>query len=410
MSDVMPDIDEAIDPLTEYAQRIVALEVEKDQANERELDHRRETGLLRAEMQSIHTSLQTLQQAIAGLHISLSSATPPTAPTTKPIPTSTSHSHSQDEDGDTLVKTSGTRAKPSTPADFDGDRAKGRAFLTSCRLYILLRPDLFQDERSRVMWALSFFKSGRAAVFAERLLRVPFNSDTWQYNYWERFEADFIREFCPVNEAADAITRLESVTYHQGSRALEDYIDEFESLIALSGYTDGLTKVIKFRRGLVNRVQNSIAEMPNGRPADNDLDGWFTAARRIDNNRAANDAFRSASLAPKGSTPAGKPFNFPPSFNTIPKSFTTAAPASATPAQPRPVYAHTRPAPGAPVPMDVDANRRQRFHTIRQMATDEREALLEKLLAEKDAEAAEMRALPEDSEDEAATGFPVGEL
>ena len=56
--------------------------------------------------------------------------------------------------------------KPATLNDFDGDRLKGRAFLNSCRLYISLCENQFQDDQAKIHWALSFMKSGRAALHA----------------------------------------------------------------------------------------------------------------------------------------------------------------------------------------------------------------------------------------------------
>ena len=40
--------------------------------------------------------------------------------------------------------------KPVTPSKFDGDRLKGWAFLNSCRLYIALCEDQFQDEQMQI--------------------------------------------------------------------------------------------------------------------------------------------------------------------------------------------------------------------------------------------------------------------
>jgi len=52
--------------------------------------------------------------------------------------------------------------KPSTPSEFDGDRAKGKAFLTSCRTYIRLCLEAFDDEVQQIVWAMSYMKTGRA--------------------------------------------------------------------------------------------------------------------------------------------------------------------------------------------------------------------------------------------------------
>ncbi|KIM34747.1 hypothetical protein M413DRAFT_33052 [Hebeloma cylindrosporum] len=49
--------------------------------------------------------------------------------------------------------------KASVPGDFTGDRAKGKAFLSSCRTYMHLCPEAFSDETTRIIWALSFMKT-----------------------------------------------------------------------------------------------------------------------------------------------------------------------------------------------------------------------------------------------------------
>jgi hypothetical protein len=64
-----------------------------------------------------------------------------------------------------------SRVNPGTPSNFDGDRVQGRAFLTSCELYISLSQLDFVEDQVRIHWALSYFKGRRAATFAEQIIR-----------------------------------------------------------------------------------------------------------------------------------------------------------------------------------------------------------------------------------------------
>ena len=43
-----------------------------------------------------------------------------------------------------------SRPKVATPETFDGDRSKGRAFLTSCQLYFTLRKSEFRDDEEKI--------------------------------------------------------------------------------------------------------------------------------------------------------------------------------------------------------------------------------------------------------------------
>jgi hypothetical protein len=72
--------------------------------------------------------------------------------------------------------------------------------------------------------------------------------------------------FCPENEATSTLMRLKSDHYFQGQRNVEVYIDEFKDLIDMSGYTDPITIVLKFRRGLNATTQDKIAESGTDRP------------------------------------------------------------------------------------------------------------------------------------------------
>ena len=91
-----------------------------------------------------------------------------------------------------------------------------------------------------------------------------------------------------------AINKLESTTYYQKSRSLDDYLDEFVELVAEAGYMDPKIVVVKFRKGLDPQIQNTIATMAYGCPSDASLQNWYEAAKNIDQNRTVNEAFKTA--------------------------------------------------------------------------------------------------------------------
>jgi hypothetical protein len=188
--------------------------------------------------------------------------------------------------------------KPSLPADFDGNRANGKAFLMSCRIYIRLRPDAFDSEDQQIVWAMSYMNAGRAARWVERMFRVEENAGTLPFMDWEDFVDEFKKDFTPLHSAATAINTLEGVSYFQGSRSVDDYLDDFRDLVYESGYTDPKTVVVKFRRGLDRTLSSAIATMAAGRPADDDPNTWYELAARLDQDRATNEAFLASYRAP----------------------------------------------------------------------------------------------------------------
>jgi hypothetical protein len=98
-----------------------------------------------------------------------------------------------------------SRDKPGIPSHFDGDRAQGCAFLTSCELYISLTQLDFVDEQVRIHWALSYFKGGRVASFAECILRQELWSGKMCFASWHDLTEEFASTFCPENEATMAL-------------------------------------------------------------------------------------------------------------------------------------------------------------------------------------------------------------
>jgi hypothetical protein len=139
------------------------------------------------------------------------------------------------------------RIKLTSPDNLDGDRSKGHTFLTSCKLYLSLTGPDYPDEQSRIHWALSFVKSGRVATFAERTVRQEMRMEVMAFTDWMDFTSEFMSTFCPENEATSALMRLESDCDFQGQQNVEAYIDEFKDLVNMSGYTDPIAIVLKFR-------------------------------------------------------------------------------------------------------------------------------------------------------------------
>jgi len=291
------------------------------------------------------------------------------------------------------------RPKLPSPPDFSSEWSSRRAFLNSCTLYLRLAPEQFTCDKEKIFWTLAFFKDGRAAKWSENLFRQEADTGIFPIRSWTDFEQQFQSQFFPVNAEADAINTLEGSSYYQGNQMVDDYLDSFLILASDAGYTDPRTLVVKFCRGLKLNVQSQIATMPFGRPADTDPEAWYAAARRINQAWLANEAFQSmlqsTTVTPARSTPARPtPFSV---LRSLP-----AAPPSVLPRPPPPP-----PAPSGGVPIDVDAVQKtcslpprgcyrcgEANHLVKdcpyrldiqRLTAEQREELIEDLMALKDA-------------------------
>ena len=164
-----------------------------------------------------------------------------------------------------VPRVSTRQLRPALPNEFDGDRSKGTTFLQSCQTYILLCPESFSENQVKIIWVLSYMKSGQAAKWAACVFKwEEENAGDSRFLDWDNFKLEFRKEFCPANSEASAINKLESTTYYQRTRSVDDYLDEFLDLVVESGYTDPKVLVVKFRRGLDPQIQNAVATMANG--------------------------------------------------------------------------------------------------------------------------------------------------
>ena len=248
------------------------------------------------------------------------------------------------------------------------------------------------------------------AKWSENIFRQEADTGIFPIQTWGEFEQQFRLHFFPANVEVDAINALEGTSYHQGNQTVDDYLDSFQALVSNAGYTDPRTLVVKFRRGLRLGIQNQIATIPYGQPADTDPDAWYKAAWRIDQAYLANEAFQSVSC----SAPSA-------SLRTISAQPPLLSVARLPLALPPPVIPKPPPAiPSMGVPMDVDVTRKARSlpprgcyrcrdtnHVVQdcphrldvcQLTTEQQEELIEDLLALKDAVPIEESCPPEEED------------
>jgi len=215
--------------------------------------------------------------------------------------------------------------------------------LTSCRTYIRLCLESFEDDLTKVVWAMSYMKAGHAGRWATREFEREAKSGHLRFIDWVDFEEEFRKDFMPLDSEAAAMNMLETASYFQGRQSVDNYLDQFKDLIEDSGYSNPKMIVVKFCRGLDRRILTALAGMTYGRPSDTDPEAWFRLAIGMDQNHTVDEAFHTSHRQPNLLVPG---------ISRIPM---TSQPAQAAPAA---CFAHSNLSPGNPVPMDIDATQK----------------------------------------------------
>jgi Retrotransposon gag protein len=113
------------------------------------------------------------------------------------------------------------------------------------------------------------------------------------YATWQEFVLEFVADFCPKNEVQTLRTELETATYFQGSRTIDEYVDSFGEIVDRARYFEGAHIVLKFCQGLNVKIQDHVACLTQGCPSDEIPQQWYDAAVLCDENHIANAAFTS---------------------------------------------------------------------------------------------------------------------
>jgi hypothetical protein len=175
-----------------------------------------------------------------------------------------------------------------------------------------LAPHQFVDNHVKIMWALSFMKSGHAARFVECQMWGYHNIGSLSYGSWQEFVDEFIAKFCPKNKVQTSRTELKTTKFFQCGRNINEYVDDFRKIVQRACCFEGAHIILKFRQGLDEKIQDHVACLTEGRPSDDSSQQWYAAVIPCDESCIANEAFWTYSQIAPTPLNASSVFRKPP--------------------------------------------------------------------------------------------------
>ena len=151
--------------------------------------------------------------------------------------------------------------KIATPDAFTGTRSKLRAFLSQLEITFFLSPNRFDDDRKKVLYAVSLLRDG-AFNWIEPMLRAERAGQTVpELQSFAALSAALERLFGDIDAQAVAERRIEKLRQTSSARV---YMAEFRQAASHLTWGDEAL-AFKFYMGLKEAVKDRIAE--HGRPS-----------------------------------------------------------------------------------------------------------------------------------------------
>jgi hypothetical protein len=172
------------------------------------------------------------------------------------------------------------------PMLFTGNQTKIRQFLQDCLGYLDMNQSIYNTNRLKIGFILSYMNDGEAANWKEYYLDTLEDPNTGMPNFptLVMFLADVRKAFQATDWVWDAVNRLEIL--RQGKKAAEELNTEFLQIVGQAGIdrktpSDHLHLVGYYRKVLEPRLSRKILfsdDIPKT------IDGWMEKAIQFDTN------------------------------------------------------------------------------------------------------------------------------
>ncbi|KNE99357.1 hypothetical protein PSTG_07475, partial [Puccinia striiformis f. sp. tritici PST-78] len=175
------------------------------------------------------------------------------------------------------------KPKMSLPSKFDGTRGeKAEAWVRQIGVYMMSHPDEFTDDRTKVMWTLSFL-DGPALAWSQQFSDKLFRNE--EVRYQDDFAVAFTAMYFDPEKKPKAEAALRKL---KQTKSVSDYTHQFsihanyagwETTTLISHYKQGLKGNVRLALVLSRAEFETVAEISNlALKIDNELNGTETQA------------------------------------------------------------------------------------------------------------------------------------
>jgi hypothetical protein len=174
-----------------------------------------------------------------------------------------------------------TELKINPPKPFSGKRDEFDKFIQDVTLYLELNDEIYNDDKKKIAYTLSFMNEGDAASWKGQYLTEARTPRGLNLSGWPKFQTDLEAAFKPYDAPGDALEKITSLRMGNNT-SIEDHIAKYKILLTKAGITKTSPAAIDyFRRSLNVPLQKQLLNLPT---PPSTMDEWFEWASRLDNN------------------------------------------------------------------------------------------------------------------------------
>ena len=156
---------------------------------------------------------------------------------------------------------------------FSGDRNDLNKFIQSCSAYLNLNTEIFNSNKKKILFVLSYMTEGTAEAWKE----VYMDKKNGAYGLYPTFIDVLKKAFSAADTEGKAWAQLRHL--RQGKDGVDKYITQFRILAGRAKLTDDKTLVEYFIEGINTWILQKIFAQ-NPLPAM--INDWYTSATKFD--------------------------------------------------------------------------------------------------------------------------------
>ena len=209
---------------------------------------------------------------------------------------------SDEESEDEMTSSTPKEIRLNNPKTFNGDRNNLNKFIQSCKAYLKLNEAIFNSDKKKILFALSYMTEGTAEAWKE----VFMDEKNRTYGSHTDFITELKKAFSMADAEGEAQAELRQL--RQGKDIADKYITQFRIFAGRTKVTDDKQLIECFMEGINTGILQKIFGQ---NPLPTMIGEWYNSATKFDSQHRRFQEILGQRKGPAGFQTQTKKTNIP---------------------------------------------------------------------------------------------------